>query len=314
MYLVIGGNGFLGRAIVSKLLQRGEQVRVLCRSGFDPPFTPIAPPTPSLILGDIRDREAVFAACRGCHTVFHTAALPSISVHWKPFYEINVLGTQNVIDACLETGVKKLIYTSSTSVTCGGDVPQENMDESAPYPTRWLAHYPHTKAIAEQLVLQTTGILRCVIRPHLIMGPGDRHLIPRLLDRARQGKLIRVGDGTNRMDMTSIDNAVSGHLLAADALAPGSVVDGRIYFITDGKPVNCWARIDEFLKEHGLPPVKRAISFKTAWRIGAVLEGLYRLFRFSGEPQMTRFLAIQLAWPHYFNISQAKQDFGYEPQ
>ena len=313
MYLVIGGNGFLGRAIVTKLLQRGEQVRVLCRNGFDPPFAPIAPHAPTLILGDVRDREAVLTACRGCHTVFHTAALPSISVHWKPFYDINVLGTRNVIDACLENGVKKLIYTSSTSVTCGG-LPQENMNETAPYPTQWLAHYPHTKAIAEKMVLETTGILRCSIRPHLIWGPGDRHLIPRLLERARRGKLVRVGDGSNLMDMTHIDNAAEGHLLAADALTASGPVNGRTYFITDGKPVNCWSRIDDFLKEHGLPPVKKSISFRTAWRIGAVLEKLYQLFRFSGEPQMTRFLAMQLAQPHYFNISRAKQDFGYEPQ
>ena len=309
MHLVIGGNGFLGRAIVTKLLRRGEQVRVLCRSEYPSPY----PNTLYPIRGDIRHRETVFAACRGCDTVFHTAALPAISVHWSPFYEINVLGTRNVIDACLEYGVKKLIYTSSTSVTCDAS-PQDNFDETAPYPTRWLAHYPHTKAIAEKMVLETPGILRCSLRPHLLWGPGDRQLLPRLLERARSGKLVRVGDGSNLIDMTHIDNAAEGHLLAADALTEGSPVNGRAYFLSDGNPVNCWQRIDDLLKENGLPPVKRAISFHTAWRIGAVLEGIYRLFRFSGEPQMTRFLAAQLALPHYFNISRARSDFGYAPQ
>ena len=305
MYLVVGGNGFLGHAIVTKLLRRGERVRVLCRGDINLPIEHHR--------GDIRHWETVLAACRGCDTVFHTAALPAIYVHWSPFYETNVLGTRHVIDACLECGVKKLIYTSSSSVTCD-TTPQANFDESAPYPTRWLAHYPHTKAIAEKMVLDTTGILRCSLRPHLIWGTGDRQLLPRLVERARSGKLVRVGDGSNLVDMTSIDNASEAHLLAADALTAEGPINGRAYFVTDGKPVNCWQRIDNLLKENGLPPVKKAISFKAAWRMGAVLEGLYKICRLSGEPQMTRFLAVQLALSHYFDISRAKNDFGYEPR
>ncbi len=304
MYLVIGGNGFLGSGIVSQLLARGERVRVLCRSKIDMPV--------EWSQGDIRNRDVVFAATRGCDVVFHTAALAGISVHWAPFYETNVLGTRNVIDACLANGVRKLVYTSSPSVTFDGK-PQENVDESAPFPTRWLAHYPHSKAIAEKMVLETTGLLRCALRPHLIWGPGDRHLIPRLLDRARQGKLMRVGDGTNLIDMTHIENAAAAHWQAADALTENGPVNGRAYFLSDGNPVNCWARIDDFLKENGLSPVRKSISFRTAWRIGAVMEGLYKVCRLSGEPRMTRFLAAQLALPHYFDISRARTDFGYAP-
>ena len=304
--LVIGGTGFLGRHIVAQLVRRGEAVRVFCRrvASF--------PPGVEISIGDLSDKNSLLSACRGVDTVFHTAALPEISVQWEPFYRTNIVGTRNVINACVQSGVRKLIYTSSPSVIFD-DLPQEGLDESVPYPTRWLAHYPHSKAIAEQEVLSRKNtILTCALRPHLIWGPGDRHLIPRLLDRARRGKLVRVGDGTNLVDMTYVENAATAHIQAADALTDlSSPVNGNAYFLSQGKPVNCWNWIDEILRRHGLPPVRRSISLKTAWRIGAAMETWYLLFRLPGEPTMTRFLANQLAQSHYFDISRARRDFGY---
>jgi nucleoside-diphosphate-sugar epimerase len=208
------------------------------------------------------------------------------------------------------------VYCSSPSVTFdGGD--QENVDESAPYPQRWLCHYPHTKALAEQHVLAANGqegLLTCALRPHLIWGPRDQHLIPRLLDRARRGRLVRVGDGKNLIDMVYVENAATAHVQALDALKPGTAICGRTYFISQGEPVNCWQWIDEILAQAGLLPVRRAISFRTAWRLGASLEAVHRVFRLQREPRMTRFLAAQLARHHYFNISRAKNDFGYTPR
>jgi nucleoside-diphosphate-sugar epimerase len=248
--------------------------------------------------------------------VIHTAAVAGIWGPWEYYHGINTVGTQNVVAACQTMGVGRLVYCSSPSVTFdGGD--QENIDESAPYPRRWLCHYPHTKALAEQHVLAANGqrgLLTCALRPHLIWGPRDQHLIPRLLDRARRGRLVRVGDGKNLIDMIYVENAAAAHVQALDALEPGSAVCGRAYFISQGEPVNCWQWIDEILAQAGLPPVRKSLSFRMAWRIGSAMERAYRLFRIQSEPPMTRFLAAQLARHHYFDISRARKDLGFVPR
>ena len=229
---------------------------------------------------------------------------------------INTQGTSNVLAACRKSGVGRLVYTSSPSVTFAGR-DQCGVDESAPYSARWLCHYPLTKALAEQRVLAANGrkgLLTCALRPHLIWGPRDQHLIPRLIERARRGQLRQVGDGTNRIDAVYVENAAEAHLQAADALRPGSPVAGRAYFITNGEPVNCWQWINEVLALAGLPPVKRRISRQAAYAAGAVLEGLWALLGRTDDPRMTRFLAAQLATSHYFDISAARRDLGYEPQ
>jgi 2-alkyl-3-oxoalkanoate reductase len=309
--LVTGAGGFLGQYIVEQLVARGQRVRALVRRNY-----------PSLeklgvecFYGDVRDIAEVSQACREVDTVFHTAAVAGIWGPWKHYYDTNVLGTKNVIAACRAAGVRRLIFTGSPSVTfdrrhqCG-------IDESVPYARRWLCHYPHTKALAEQLVLQANDqgqLLTCSLRPHLIWGPRDQHLIPRLLDRARKGQLRQVGDGKNLIDAVYVENATAAHLLAADALQPGSPVCGKAYFITNGEPVNCWQWINEILVAAGLSPVTRRISYRSAYAASAVLEGLWTVLRRTDEPRMTRFLAAQLAMSHYFDISAARRDFGYVP-
>ncbi len=307
--LVTGAGGFLGRYLAEQLVARGDGVRAFSRNRYDA-LDRLGAKT---IVGDVRDRGAVARACKGVDVVFHVAAIAGLGEPWQRFFEINTLGTKNVIDGCREAGVPRLVYTSSPSVTFdGGD--QCGVDESAPYPTRWLAHYPHSKALAEQAVLQANGeqgLLTCALRPHLIWGPRDQHLIPRLLKRARSGRLRRVGDGANLVDMVYVENAAEAHLLAADALAANSPVAGKAYFISQGEPVRCWDWIDELLAMAGLPPITRSISLKTAWRVGRMFELVWKTFRIQSDPPMTRFLAAQLATSHYFDISAARRDFGY---
>lgn len=309
--LVTGATGFLGQYIVEQLVARGDRVRVFCRQASQD-LDALGVET---ALGDVRDRAAVLDACRGVDTVFHVAGVAGIWGPWRHYYEANTLGTRHVVEGCRQHGVARLVYTSSPSVTfAGGD--QRNVDESSPYPRRWLCHYPHSKALAEQAVLAAdgqAGLAACALRPHLIWGPRDRHLIPRLLDRARRGRLVRVGGGHNLIDMVYVDNAAAAHLAAADALAIGSAVAGKAYFITQGEPVNCWQWIDRLLSLAGLQPVERAISYRTAWLAGATLEAGFRLLRLPGEPPMTRFLAAQLGRDHYFDISRARRDFAYRP-
>jgi nucleoside-diphosphate-sugar epimerase len=153
----------------------------------------------------------------------------------------------------------------------------------------------------------------CAIRPHLVWGPGDRHLIPRLVERARHDDLRQVGDGRNQVDVTYIDNAVHAHILAAEALERGSPVAGKAYFISQGEPVDCWSWINDVLQLAGVPRIKKRISYRWAYRFGYALETYHEMFNISREPRMTRFLAAQLARTHYFDISRAQRDFGYRP-
>ncbi|REK10301.1 MAG: NAD-dependent epimerase/dehydratase family protein [Planctomycetota bacterium] len=309
--LVTGGGGFLARYIIDQLLARGDQVRSLARGNYPE----LAQHGVECMRGDLRDAETVRAACAGMDVVFHAAGIAGIWGPWQDFYDTNVLGTRHVIDGCRRHGVARLVYTSSPSVTFDG-TSQEGVDETVGYSGRWLCHYAHTKALGEQEALAANDdvLATCALRPHLIWGPGDRHLIPRLIARAKAGQLRRVGDGSNLIDMVYVDNAAEAHLQAADMLAPGSAVAGNAYFISQGQPVNCWEWIDEILAVAGLPPVKRSISLSAAWRVGAVLEAIYRSLRLPGEPRMTRFLAAQLGTSHYFDISKARNDFGFEPR
>ncbi len=308
--LVTGATGFLGRHLVQQALARGDRVRAFARRED----AQLRDWGAEIVLGDIRDPLAVENACRGMDVVHHVAGIAGIWGRAKEYFEVNTQGTEHVLAACRNCGVRRLVYTSSPSVTFDGR-PQEGIDESAPYANRWLCHYPHSKALAERAVLAANEpgrLLTCALRPHLIWGPGDRHLVVRLFERARRGQLRKVGDGQNRIDMIYVENAARAHLLAADALEPNGVVAGQAYFISQGDPVNCWAWIDQLLALAGEAPLKKSISLSTAWRIGALLEGFYRTLRIGAEPPMTRFLASQLGTSHYFDIGRARHDFGYQ--
>lgn len=310
--LVTGGGGFLGRRIVAKLLARGDTVRALGRR----PYPDLEAQGVQTIRADLQDTAAVARACLGMDTVFHVAARAGYWGPWHSFYGPNVVGTQNVLHGCRQAGVRKLIYTSTPSVVSApGNM--EHADERVPYPTHYECHYPATKAQAERLVLHangTDGLLTVSVRPHLIFGPGDPHLFPRLIERARRGQLVQVGDGTNQVDVVYVENAADAHLLAADRLCEGSPVNGQAYFISQGVPVVLWAWINTILRALGLPQVTRTLSHRMARTVGAALEMAYTVLPLRGEPRMTRFLADQLATSHYFDIAKARKDLGYDPR
>lgn len=317
-YLVTGPGGFLGRYITEQLIARGDSVRGFARGEYPE----IADLGVEMIRGDLADLPAVTAACEGVDCVLHVAGKVGVWGKWFHYFQANIHGTMNILAACKQQGVTRLVLTSSPSVAFGGH-DQQGVDESVPYPDHWLSHYPHSKAIAEQMVLAASGepvagerpLQTCALRPHLVWGPRDHHLTARLIERARTGKLRRVGDGTNLVDMIYVENAARAHLLAADALAsPDSPVAGKAYFLSQGEPVNCWQWVDQILALAGLPPVERHLSRRSAYAIGAVLEASYWASRnWKSEPRMTRFVAQQLAMHHWYDISAARRDFGYEP-
>ncbi|QDT55339.1 3 beta-hydroxysteroid dehydrogenase/Delta 5--_4-isomerase [Caulifigura coniformis] len=309
--LVTGGGGFLGRYVVEQLLAAGAKVRVYSRRRF-----------PELeaqgvvsLAGDLRDAGRVADACQGVDTVFHTAAVPGIWGPWSLYYETNVVGTQNVIAGCVASGVARLVYTSSPSVVYDGR-PHEGADESLPFPDHFSAHYPKSKALAEQAVLAangSAGLRTIALRPHLIWGPRDNHLLPRLIQRARLGRLRQVGDGRNKVSMSYVENTAHAHLLAASALSEGRACAGKAYFINEPEPVVLWAWVNQLLAAAGLPPVRGKVPTSVAWMAGAGLEAVARLMRSKNEPIMTRFLASQLSSSHWYRIDAAARDFGYGP-
>lgn len=308
--LVTGGGGFLGGAIVRQLRARGDDVRSFSRQ-----LHSIFASDVEQCQGDLADAEAVSQAAAGCDAVIHVAAKAGV---WGPraeYESVNVIGTRNVIAACRQHGIRKLVFTSTPSVVgAGHDI--EGGDESLPYPPNYLADYPRTKAIAEREVLAANGpeFATVALRPHLIFGPGDPHLIPRLLARARAGKLRIVGSGKNRVDLTFVDDAARAHLIALDRLEPGSPIAGKAYFISQNDPVELWPFVNRILTLAGLPSVRKRIPYRVADAIGGILEKWYRTRGSKIEPPMTRFVAAQLARSHWFDISAARRDLGYAPQ
>ena len=307
--LVTGGGGFIGRSIVRALLDRGERVRVLCRGDY--PL--LREWGVDLQRGDIRDPDLVAAALEGCDAVFHTAAHIDLWGPYETFFAVNTLGTRHVIDACKKHRVPKLVYTSTPSVVHSGDA-VSGVDESAPYPSHFEAHYPATKALAEQEVLaaNSEALSTVAIRPHLVWGPGDSSALPRLVARAKAGRLRMVGR-PQQIDTTYIDNAVAAHLCAYDRLAPGSPVAGKAYFITQGEPLEGPRFINDMLDAAGLPPVTRTIPASLARFAAALAETVWTAFKLQSEPPVTRFLVSQLSTAHWYDISAARRDLSYDP-
>jgi nucleoside-diphosphate-sugar epimerase len=309
--LVTGGGGFLGSAIVRALRTRGDTVRSFSRGWY----STLEELGVEQVQGDLNDKPAVLRAVEGCDLVFHVAAKAGIWGKYADYQRTNVLGTANVLAGCRKHGVQRLVYTSSPSVVFNGK-DMEGIDENAPYPDRFEAHYPCTKAQAEQLVtLANTARLATVsLRPHLIWGPGDNHLIPRILKRARAGRLRRIGNNNKLIDTIYIDNAADAHLLAADRLNPGGPIAGKVYFVSNGEPWPIWDLINAILACADLPPVKRRIPVRLARGIGWLFEAVYGLCRIQREPPMTRFLARELSTAHWFDLSNARRDLGYTPR
>ncbi|MCF6176818.1 MAG: NAD-dependent epimerase/dehydratase family protein [Victivallaceae bacterium] len=309
--IVYGGGGFLGRYIVEHLLTLNcDRIKTFNRSAA-PELAAMGVET---ISGDLREPLAVINAASKCTTVFHTAAKAGVWGRYKDYYDINVRGTENILAACRTHDIKTLIYTSSPSVAYPPTCDIENINEDEPYPEKYLACYPETKAIAEKKVIgEPNKDLSCVVlRPHLLWGPRDPHLLPRVIDAARRKRLAIIGDGLNRVDMTYIDNAAHAHILAAEYLKCQKKCVRRRYFISDDSPVVLWEWVNNLLKKLDIPPVTRTISYRKAMSIARILEIVYKLLPL-GEPPITRFAAGQLAHSHYFDISAAKNDLGYMP-
>lgn len=309
MIVVTGGGGFLGGAIVRQLLARGDVVRSVQRS--DAPALRVL--GAEVVQADLADLAATRRALQGASAVIHVAAKAGVWGTYASYFSANVTATQNLLQVCRELGIGKFVYTSTPSVVhAGGDI--EGQDESAPVASHFDTAYPATKALAEQAVLAANSpqLATVALRPHLIWGPGDTQLTARIVARARAGRLRLVGGGKKRIDGTYIDNAAAAHLLALDKVGPGAACAGKAYFIAQGEPMPQKQLIDGILHAAGLPPCDRSIAPAAAWLVGLVLEGIWTLLGRQDEPLMTRFVARQLATAHWYDLSAAYRDLGYQ--
>jgi nucleoside-diphosphate-sugar epimerase len=309
--LVTGGGGFLGQAIIRALLERGGKVRSFSRHAH----RPLCDLGVEQCQGDLADAAALSKAVAGCDIVFHVAAKPGIWGPYREYYRTNVIGTENVVAACRQHSVPRLIYTSSPSVIFNGrDL--NGVNESVPYPARFEAPYPETKAKAEQCVRNANSptLATLSLRPHLIWGPGDHHVLPRLAARARAGRLRRIGSQRKLIDTTFIDNAATAHLLAAERLRPGASIAGKVYFISQGEPRETWEMVNALLTASGVAPVQRSVPVPAALALAWFLELTHRLTGNRNEPRLTRFVVREMCAAHWFDISAARRDLDYAPK
>ncbi|QNP41878.1 2-alkyl-3-oxoalkanoate reductase [Lysobacter solisilvae (ex Woo and Kim 2020)] len=311
--LVTGGGGFLGQALCRGLRARGHEVVSFNRGRY----AALDALGVAQVQGDLAEGDAVVAAARGCDAVFHNAAKAGAWGSYRSYFDANVVGTDNVIAACREHGIDRLVYTSTPSVTHRATHPVEGgTADTVPYGEHLKAPYAATKLIAEQRVLAANDarLATVALRPRLIWGVGDNQLLPRLVERAKTGRLRFVGGGHNRIDTTYVDNAAQAHFAAFEHLAPGARCAGRAYFISNGEPRTVREIVNGLLRAAGAAPVDKSIPFAVAYAAGVVCEGLWHALPLKGEPPMTRFLAEQLSTTHWYDMRPARSDFGYVPE
>ena len=306
--LVTGATGFLGGTLCRHLLERGHDLTLLGRD-FSRMSTRDLPGA-KRIQADLRNSERTQAACRGIEAVCHAGALSSPWGKASDFEAVNVGGTRAVLEGCLKYGVRRMVHVSSPSVVFDG-FDQHDLTENAPYPRRQTSHYSHSKKWAEEIVLGARALLEvALLRPKALYGPGDTSLLPRVLGSAHRGRLVQIGDGLNRVDLTFVDDAARALVLALEH--PGPLPTRPLWFVTGGEHVLLWEVIGRVLKHVGLNSRLRRVPLEGALAVAGALEGVAR---FTGkEPTLTRYTALILARTQTYNLSRIARDLGYVPR
>ncbi|MEI7547279.1 MAG: NAD-dependent epimerase/dehydratase family protein [Actinomycetota bacterium] len=305
--LVTGAGSLLLGGVAAALAARGDEVVCLQRRPVDVSAARQMP-------GDVRDADTVRAAAAGCDAIIHGAAKVGVLGSWDDFRSVNVDGTANVLAAARANGVSRVVYVSTPSVAHSG----RSLVGAGADPAvtgRKGAFYAESKALAERLALDTADddLAVVAIRPHLVWGPGDTQLVGRIVERARAGHLVMVADGSALVDTTYIDNAVSAHVAALDAVRPGAVCAGRAYVVANGEPRTVRELVAGICYAAAVPFAPRHVPVRLAVGLGAVVEKVWPRFR-DGEPPITRFVAEQLGTAHWFDPRPARDDLGWTPR
>ncbi|HPF03349.1 MAG TPA: NAD-dependent epimerase/dehydratase family protein [Bacteroidales bacterium] len=310
--LVTGGGGFVGLSLVRRLVENAYEVSTFSRNEY-PEHQKLGV---KIFRGDLCNSGDIENACKGIEAVFHTAAKVGIWGRYSDFYRTNVTGTENVINACMKQGVKYLIYTSSASVVFNGS-DLEGVEESREYPEKHsLNNYTSTKAEAERQVLRANSekLKTIALRPHLIWGPGDTQLIPKIIHRAKIGKMKKPGRKDFLVDTTFIENYTDAEILSLEKMEKLPEVCGKAYFITNGEPVKAWDFLNSIIRSAGYKPVEETVPKMIALAFAWVLEQIHMIFHLEKEPFITRFLIKELTAHHWFDISAARNLLDYSPR
>jgi 2-alkyl-3-oxoalkanoate reductase len=304
--LVTGASSLLLGGVARALLERGDEVVCLQRRAVDGLDT-------EQVLADVRDAGAVARAAAHCDAVIHGAAKVGVVGPWSEYRSVNAEGTINVLAAARDAGTSRFVHVSSPSVAHGGHAIVGAGAEPA-VTGRRRAWYAESKALAERWALTANGTDMGVVavRPHLVWGPGDTQLVGRIVERATAGRLALVGGGTALVDTTFVDNAISAHLAALDAVSPGAVCAGRPYVIANGEPRPIRDLVAGICSAAGVPFAPRDVPARIARSAGSVIERLWPLVR-DGEPPLTRFVAEQLGTAHWFDPRPAATDLDWHP-
>lgn len=310
--VVVGGCGFLGRHLVEGLVERGYKVRVFdLRTTFSMEEVEFS-------TGDLCKKEDLLPILEGASIVFHTASPPPSCNNRDLFYQVNVGGTQILLEACLEAGVGRLVLTSSASVVYEGkDI--KNGTEELPYALRPMDYYTETKILQEKLVLEYNdpgGILTIAVRPHGIFGPRDPQMLPTVVSAAQAGKMkYIIGDGKNIVDFTHVKNVVHGHILAAESLTQYSSTAGQAYNITNNEPIPFWTFLSRILTELDYPPPSIHLPYWLLYLIAWLLQCLSLLLSplTSFKPTFTPMRVALAGTHHYYSCQKAQRDLGYSP-
>jgi 2-alkyl-3-oxoalkanoate reductase len=301
--LVTGATSMIGRKTAEELLRHGHEVQILQRgvSSLDVP----------VFRGDIRDAAAVHDAVAGCDVVIHAAAKVGLVGSFTEFHDINVVGTQNVMNAAVAAGSRGVVYVSSPSVSYSttpvlGAVSPPARDDV-------LGYYSQTKSVAERAVLSDARIAAVALRPHLVWGPGDTQLVGRIVERSKQRRLALVNRGEAVVDSTYIDNVSDALVAAAERIGVQDSLSGRALVVSNGEPRTVASLVESICTAAGVVYAPRNIGLGAAVRLGKVLETVFRL-RPNAEPPLTAFTAYQLGISHWFDITETKELLQWSPR
>jgi nucleoside-diphosphate-sugar epimerase len=301
--LVTGATSLLGRSVVDRLVERGDDVSVFQRSASGLAVNES--------LGDVADSDAFSNAVAGAEAVVHVAGLATVTGDWDRFEATNVAGTRNVVIAALRAGATRFVHISSPSVAhAGSSLVGESAGTADPSSTR--GYYATSKAMGELVALAADSQHMSVIalRPHLIWGPRDTQLVGRIVDRAIKGRLAIIGSGAALIDTTYIDNAADAVVAGLDR-APG--LGGRSFVVTNGQPRPVRELVDRIVMAAGLEPPTMKVPYLAAKAGGTAVEQIWDRRTTEDEPPMTRFLAEQLGTAHWFDQRETRQALGWTP-
>jgi nucleoside-diphosphate-sugar epimerase len=307
--LVSGATGFLGGHLLSKLREKGFRVRALTRQTSA--STGLVQSGVEIVEGDVADQQSLQRAMAGQQLVFHTAGKVSDWGSRQEFWQANVEGTANVIAACREAGVKRLIHVSSLTVL---GLPRSGalVDEQTPPAAGVRDFYTSSKIGGERLVREAHGkggLETVVIRPGVIWGPGDSTILPRLAALLLQGELVFIGRAANHLGLSHVENLSQGIILAA--LAPAAA--GQIYHMTDGEEITAHDAFCALAAALGIAPPRFALPFPLVYFVAACLEWQARLRHAAVPPALTRYGVRLVACDSRYDISKAQSELGYRP-